>query len=102
MKISFITHSDTSYGGIKIPPKSVGKHPYGGIGGISKPLGNHPQALPSRHLRPLKPVPSPLGSGTFNPRSPYLYSFLPHFCGKIANRCHRCHFVVTANRLIIK
>ena len=102
MKISFITHSDTSYGGIKIPPKSVGKHPQGGIKGISKPLGNHSQAPRSPYLHPMKAAPSTLGSGTFNPRSPYLYSFLPHFCGKIAFPCHPCRYVVTYNRLIIK
>ena len=32
----------------------------------------------------------------------FFHSFLPHFCSKIANRCHPCHLVVTDNPLIIK
>ena len=105
MKISFITHSDTSYGGIKIPPKGVGKHLHGGIGGIPKPLGDNPHASRSRHLRPLKAAPSTLGGGTFTLRSLRLRKekrFFTHFKVKIANRCHRCHFVVTCNCLITK
>ncbi len=73
LKISFITCSDTFYGGIKIPPMSVRKHPQGGIEGISKTLGDYPQAPRRRHLHPTEAAPSPFGGGTFIPWRRHLH-----------------------------
>ena len=60
--IPFIPHSDTSYGGIKIPPMGDAKHPQGGIGGIPKTLGDNLHAPRTPYLRPLKAAPSTLGA----------------------------------------
>ena len=43
------------------------RHPLGGKEGISKTLGNHLQDPRSRHLHPMEPAPSTLGSGGFDP-----------------------------------
>ena len=72
MKIYFITPSDTCYGGIKISPKGVGKHPQGGIEGISKTLGNHLQDPWRWYLHPMEPAPSTHGAAIFDPRKRHL------------------------------